>query len=235
VNHARQHPEPTDVTTAPTPAARRARPRRGGFTLLECALAMVILGVGVLAVIEAQSAFFRANEFSSLAAQGGYLAGEVRERMRGLTKHDPVTGLFLQSGAAVGWGPETGETMEADFDDIDDYNGAIFGGSATGARPGPIDARGQIILQVDFDGNIEMNGAAQVALRNWIQTVEVVKVEPTNSATTRAPNYERLTANSDGPAVRVDQLSMRVTVIVTYQGMDDATPREMARLSWLVP
>lgn len=227
------------TTTQHHPATTHKRhPRRRtarAFTLLECALAMVILGVGVLAVIEAQSAFFRANEFSSLAAQGGYLAGEIRERLRPLTKHDPVTGLFVQSGSAVGWGPETGETNEPDFDDIDDYDGAVFGGAASGARPGPIDARGTVINQINIDGTVEMNGANPVPLRNWVQRVEVVKIEPSDTATTRAPGYERATATSDGPALRADQFSLRVTVTVSYQGIDDTTPREMARLSWLVP
>ncbi|MFN5662445.1 MAG: prepilin-type N-terminal cleavage/methylation domain-containing protein, partial [Planctomyces sp.] len=42
--------------------------RRGGFTLLEAALALVILGVGVLALIESQAMFFAHNRYSTSAA-----------------------------------------------------------------------------------------------------------------------------------------------------------------------
>ena len=59
-----------DVTTPSSPFSaqrrRRRRPARA-FTLLECALAMVILAVGVLALIEAQGYFYTANQFSSQA------------------------------------------------------------------------------------------------------------------------------------------------------------------------
>src|SRR4051812_34460639 len=71
----------------------RHRPR--GFTLLETALAMVIVLVGVLAMIEAQGSFILSNGWSSHEATATYLAGEIRERMRTLPRHDPVTGLSL--------------------------------------------------------------------------------------------------------------------------------------------
>src|SRR4051812_36297452 len=70
-------------------------PARRGFTLLETALAMVIVMVGVLAMIEAQGAFIQSNGWSSHEATATYLANEIRERMRSLPRHDPVTGLAL--------------------------------------------------------------------------------------------------------------------------------------------
>jgi prepilin-type N-terminal cleavage/methylation domain-containing protein len=214
-------------------AAARCTPRRiatRGFTLLECALAIVILGVGVLAVIEAQGAFFRANRFSSNAATAGYLAGEIRERMRGLPKHDPVTGLWLQGTTLRGWGPESGETLVEDFDDIDDFDSQEFGRGA--AQAGPITARGTVIPQVNFDGIVETASGNPVPLRGWRQTVEVVKVEPTDYSVVRADSFERLSA---APRLSVDQFALRVTVTVTFQGPDDPAPVEMARLSWVVP
>lgn len=209
---------------------RRSKGRARGFTLIECALAIVILGVGVMAIIEAQGAFFRANQFSSQAATAGYLAGEIRERMRGMPKHDPVTGLFFQGTNLRGWGPETGESSIADFDDCDDFAGQEFGNG--GAQPGPVDARGNVINQLNFDGTFETNSGNPVPMRGWRQRVEVVKVEPTNYSQIRANDYQRLTV---APVLAVHEFALRVTVIVTYQGPDDASPREMARMSWIAP
>lgn len=211
-------------------AVRRARGRRG-FTLLECALAMVILGVGVMALIEAQAAFFRANEYSSQAATGSYLANEIRERMRSMPKHDPVTGLYVSSGAAQGWGPETNELGIEDFDDCDDFDGAEFG---PGARyPGPVDSVGRVIPQVTLDGTIETdNNGANVPMRGWRQRVVVDKVEPTDYSQVRSDEYERATG---AVPLRADQFALRVTVVVTWQGPTDTAAREMARLTWIVP
>src|SRR5438034_8989180 len=94
---------------------RRSRARgRAGFTLLETALAMVIVMVGVVAMIEAQGGFIHSNSWSSHEATGTYLANEIRERMRNLPRHDPVTGLTLGvNGAgqqiAIGVGREPAE------------------------------------------------------------------------------------------------------------------------------
>ncbi|MDX2115443.1 MAG: hypothetical protein SFZ24_07450, partial [Planctomycetota bacterium] len=73
-------------------SVRRDRRRaRSAFTLLETALATVIIAVGVLALIEAQAAFSSNNDWSTSSATGTYLANELRERMRVLPRHDPVT------------------------------------------------------------------------------------------------------------------------------------------------
>src|SRR4051812_41036160 len=104
---------------------------RGAFTLLETMMALVIIGVGVLAFVDAQSSFARSNAWSSQAATGMLLANEVREFSRRLTRHDPVTGLILTgSGASVvlqGWGREPGEVTVGDIDDLDDLDGVRFG------------------------------------------------------------------------------------------------------------
>ncbi len=192
---------------------------------------MVILGVGVLAIVEAQSYFLKVNEFSSASAQAGYLAGEVRERMRGLTRHDPVTGLYIDGTNVLrGWGPETGETTLADFDDVDDFDGVAFGAGAP--NQGPIDSRGWVIPNVEVDGSVTLQAGNPVPLRGWRQEVSVEKVEPTNYSTVRADDYQR---TGVAPRLRVDEFALRVTVVVTYQGPLDTGRREMARMSWVVP
>ena len=57
---------------------RRRRADRRAFTLIETSLALVIIAVGVLALIEAQTAFIKTNDWSSHAATANYLANEVR-------------------------------------------------------------------------------------------------------------------------------------------------------------
>lgn len=222
---------PAANTTCSNPTRRAQRRRNArGFTLLECALAMVILAVGVLALIEAQGYFLNANQFSSQSATGAYLASELRERMRMLPKHDPVTGLYKSGLTLVGWGPEAGESTIADYDDVDDFDGAEFGVGCTFA--GPIDSCGRVISQTDINGVVETSGGSAVSLRGWKQRVTVDKVEPNNYAVVRAHEYDN-TAST--PVLAVNQYALRVTVIVTYTAPGQTAAAEMARLVWIVP
>ena len=90
---------------------RPHRPRRG-FTLIEAALATVIIGTGVLAIVLAQQAFHKQNRWALKASTGMRLAGEIRELMMNLPRHDPVTGTET-------WGPEGNESGVLDFDDVE--------------------------------------------------------------------------------------------------------------------
>lgn len=209
------------------------RSERRGFTLLETALAMIIVMVGVLAMVEAQGGFLRSNAWSSHEATATYLANELRERMRGLPRHDPVTGLkLIPSGSgpptAQGVGPESGEVTIADFDDIDDYNGAKFGNG--GNFDGPVDAFGRVIPDVDFNGSVRLDSSTgqPMSLQGWSQLVLVEKVNPFDFST--ALGW------ADTDAIRaVDQFPLRVTVTVSYQDPLSTTPEEVARVSWIVP
>lgn len=209
---------------------------RGGFTLLETMMALVIIGVGILAFIDAQSAFNQSNGWSSHTGTGMLLANEIREMVRRLPRHDPVTGLYIQgSGAGAtlrGWGRETGEVTAQDIDDIDDLDGVTFG--AGGTFPGPVDAFGNVIPAIDEQGNIVMNGANARPLDGWRQRVIVQKVDPYNFNTVRANNYVQA-ATASLPAIPVDGFPLKVTVIVEYQSLTDVAPQEMTRLTWVVP
>src|SRR5436309_1842325 len=104
------------------------RSRRPAFTLIETAMATVIIGVGVVALVEAQQAFMHTNGWSSQAATATFLANEIREMTRRLPRHDPVTGLFTTGGGGgpvtvVGWGREPSDVTVQDFDDVDDFDG----------------------------------------------------------------------------------------------------------------
>lgn len=217
------------------PSCGRGSRSRGGFTLLETALAMVIVIVGVLAIVEAQGAFIRSNRWSSHAATATYLAGEIREMMRTLPRHDSITGMWLaEDGTLNGLGPEAGEVTVQDLDDIDDFNGMSFG--LLGTFDGPVNAFGEVIPEVDPDtGQIKLDGFGNpLPMRGWTQEVIVEKVDPYNFAIVRPWGFfEGQSGNFAGRGVA--DYPLRVTVVVSYQFTPGAPFEEIARVSWIVP
>ncbi|MBL9149730.1 MAG: prepilin-type N-terminal cleavage/methylation domain-containing protein [Phycisphaerae bacterium] len=156
---------------------RLQRRRRHGFTLIEAALATVIIGVGVLAMIQAQQAFHQKNMWSTNAGIAMRLGNEIRELTLNLPRFDPVVG-------SDSWGPEENEDGLADFDDLDDFDGDEGGGTVFSAAlgNGPINARREVIP--------DMVG--------WSQTVTVQAVDPmditteSGDANTHATEYLRI-------------------------------------------
>lgn len=141
------------------PVNQRHRSRRG-FTLIETALATVIVGVGVLAMVTAQTSFLRQNSWSNRASVAERLGNEVREMVLNLPQRDPVVGTD-------NWGPETSELGFDDYDDLDDFDGDGTGTIFSAALGnGPIDAQRRIIPN--------MSG--------WAQLIEVFNVSATDIA-----------------------------------------------------
>jgi prepilin-type N-terminal cleavage/methylation domain-containing protein len=136
---------------------RAARPRaRHGFTLIETALATVIVGVGVLAMVAAQQAFHRQNRWSTHASTAMRLGNEIREMTLNLPRHDPVTSDAF-------WGAENNEGWIGDFDDLDDFDGEGDGLIFSAALDnGPINARREVISN----------------MAGWAQIVRVYNVDP---------------------------------------------------------
>ena len=135
--------------------ARARSGRRSGFTLIETAMASVIIGTGVLAIISAQEVLLKKNDWSSMTTTATLLGNEIREMTLNLPRHDPVTGTTF-------WGPESDEMTLEDFDDVDDFDGpgeGIVFSSALGN--GPINAARAVIT--DMDG--------------WEQIVRVMSVD----------------------------------------------------------
>jgi hypothetical protein len=196
-------------------------------------MALVILGVGVLAFVEAQQSFADSNSWSTQAATATFLANEVREMTRRLPRHDPVTGLYITNGQLIGWGLESGEVTAQDLDDLDDLDDLRFG--LDGDLPGPIDAFGDIIPAVDDQGNVLHDEDGNlIPMRGWSQTVTVEKLDPEDNGA--AVDHEATQPPGEGsPGRTVEQFPVRVTVVVEYQGPYDARPREMTRVMWIVP
>ncbi len=220
----------------------------GGFTLIETSMATVIIGVGVLAMVDAQSSFIVSNQWSSHAASATFLANEIRELTRNLPKHDPVNGLHLTDDGsgnivASGWGPNPGEVVVGDFDDIDDFDGLTFSSIGTpglgdGDLPGPINSFGEVIPAISLDG-VEQGATTNSvfdgdAMRGWSQTVIVEKIDPFDTSVTRDDAYTE-PANGSFPGRAVDQYPLRVSVEVYYQGVNDVEATLVNTVTWIVP
>lgn len=223
------------------PTARTVRSSAGaeGFTLIETSLATLIVGIGVLAMVDAQTAFLVSNQWSSHAASATFLANEVRELTRNLPKHDPVVGLYSADNddgdlELFGWGPDAGETTVGDFDDIDDFDGITFSFVGTAGLgdfdlPGPINAYREVIPDLAVDGE-EEDGA----MFGWAQTVLVSKVSPFDFGT-EVENGFAEAPDGDFPGREVDEYPLRVTVQVTYQGANDIEATLVTEVTWIVP
>lgn len=210
---------------------RHAASRRG-FTLIETSLAVVIIGVGVIAMVDAQRAFMQSNGWSNHAATATLLANEIRELTRHLDRHDPVTGLELDGATLVGWGAETGEVNVLDFDDLDDFDGALFG---AGGSNGPINAVGEVIYQTDSEGNVRTDDDGNpLALPFWSQAVFVEKIDPFNPATT-LPDDHVDPPNGSFKGRDVDEFPLRVTVVVSFDNPETGQTEEVTRVTWIVP
>ncbi len=155
-------PPPTDNPTHTshlrhTTQARRPRRHHRAFTLIETALAIVIIGTGVISILTAQAAFHQQNAWSTHTSTATFLANEIREMCTRLPLFDPVTGT-------TNWGPEANEPTLVDFDDLDDFDGANGAGVLFTAEDGsgPVNALREVIPGMD----------------GWSQTILVYNVDP---------------------------------------------------------
>lgn len=191
----------------------RHRPRRG-LTLIEAAMTTVIIGVAVLAIMTAFTAFHQKNQWAGRVATATYLANELREMTYQLPRHDPVTW-------DENWGPE-GNELALDLDDLDDLDGIWGAGTifsnedlsnlpphqADDILPGPISARGLPITNMD----------------GWSQKVEVYNVDGYNIA-----------FDPDNPPVGITSDYMAVVVTVMYREPQETMPSNITRISWIAP
>ena len=114
------HPSP--VRSGRLPARGRAQrrdPRPGrAFTLPEASLAVLIVGIGFLAVMELFSACTMENQRSSQMTTAHLLCTNIQEMTANLAFKDPYY-------ATTTWGAEGGETV-GNFNDLDDFDGQTF-------------------------------------------------------------------------------------------------------------
>jgi type II secretory pathway pseudopilin PulG len=128
--------------------ARRTR----GFTLMEAALATVIVGVGVLSTVELFAGLTQQTRIANHETTALFLANNAHELLGELSFDDPLTG-------STTFGPESNETLTGvesgsrPFNDLDDFVGSF--------SP-PIDSSRQPIE----------------ALSQYTQTISVTNVDP---------------------------------------------------------
>ena len=142
-------------------ALRRRFRRSRGFTLIEAALTTVIVGTGVLAIVAAQQAYHRKNDWAQRTGTAVLLANELRELTLTLPQHDPIDPTHM--------GPESNETSVSQYDDLDDFAGTVTSGVGSGTTfSPPINALKQTVPN----------------LNGWSQTISVANVLDDNISTT---------------------------------------------------
>ncbi|MCA9283053.1 MAG: hypothetical protein H6812_02630 [Phycisphaeraceae bacterium] len=223
--------------------------QRHAFTLIETALAVLIIGLGIVTIVSTQITFIRKNQWSTHTATGSLLASEIREMSRNFSRHDRFTGglyTFTDGGTPTnaGWGCEVETPTVWDLDDLDDLDGVVFGDATDLPEDfelnhrfaGPINAFRQVINQTNWDGTIttvEVDGeVSEVSLRGWTQCVQVEKLDPYDY-TIMVDNYEAGAGGADNRPMT--GYPIRVTVIVLFQGEFDDEAREVSRVIWVVP
>jgi prepilin-type N-terminal cleavage/methylation domain-containing protein len=96
-----------------------AKRRRGGFTLVESAIAVVIVGVGIVAMLSAMASGTSVNGQARSITQGVFLAQEIREWTMRLPFVDP-------NHPNANPGPDVGENPQTFINDLDDLMNVTF-------------------------------------------------------------------------------------------------------------
>ncbi len=89
-----------------------------GFTLIEVLIAILLVGFAIASLVTANGAFTKANGAGVELSTAEFLIEQIRELSTLLPVIDPETGVST-------FGPEAAETL-ADYDDLDDFDGASF-------------------------------------------------------------------------------------------------------------
>ena len=92
--------------------------REDGFTLIEVLIGILLIGLAIVSLISANGALTQANGAGAELSTAEFLIEQIRELTTVLPVIDPTTGTTT-------FGPEASETL-ANFDDVDDFNGANF-------------------------------------------------------------------------------------------------------------
>lgn len=92
---------------------------RRGFTFVEVAVCIVIVGLGFVATMQLMAVCTQHNAIAVRMAAASSLATNIRELMAHKSFVDPVGGYGT-------FGLETGETDIAQYNDLDDFDGKTF-------------------------------------------------------------------------------------------------------------
>lgn len=92
---------------------------RAGFSLIEVLVAVVIVGIAITSLLAANGAFTQVNGAGIDLSTAEFLIEQFREMTAMLPVVDPQTGKTT-------FGPESGETTLAAWDDLDDFDNAAI-------------------------------------------------------------------------------------------------------------
>jgi type II secretory pathway pseudopilin PulG len=92
--------------------------KKTGFSLIEVLFAIIFVGLAIASLLAANSSFTKANSAGVDLSTAEFLIEQIKELTALLDVVDP------QDGTAS-FGPEVGEAL-ADYDDLDDFDGASF-------------------------------------------------------------------------------------------------------------
>jgi type II secretory pathway pseudopilin PulG len=133
-----------------------------GFTLIEAAVATVVIGLGIVALLAAMGAGARNSQTSQQLTQAVLLTQEIREWTVALPFSDPDPG---DQGKPPG---SDGSSPQVFVDDLDDLMGVTY-------SP-PRDGRGNAIA----------------GLHDWAQTITITWLDPTDFSVTLPPGDSNL-------------------------------------------
>ena len=91
----------------------------GGFTLIEVMVGVVLVGIAIVALLVANGAFTQVNAAGIDISTAEFLIEQLRELTAALPVVDPESGTGT-------FGPESGETSVANYDDLDDFHNAMI-------------------------------------------------------------------------------------------------------------
>lgn len=151
---------------------------RGGFTLIEAALATIIIGVGVVSMMQLFAALTSQNAVSAQETSAMMLANNVVEAVAALPFNDPQTGTRT-------FGPETGQVL-ATFDDIDDFDGQSFNPPIDAMRQpiAALSAYSQVVSVVPVYSNQPTNGpTAKTTYTGAVRVTVIILHRPPNHST----------------------------------------------------
>ena len=97
----------------------RSRRYEGGFSLLEVLIAIILVGLAIATLVIANSSFTKANAAGTELSTAEFLIEQVKELTVLLPVVDPES-------EDTTFGPEADETVLANYDDLDDFDGTAF-------------------------------------------------------------------------------------------------------------
>ena len=89
------------------------------FSLIEVLLAIILVGIAVASLVAANASFTKENSAGTELSTAEFLIQQIKELTIQLPVVDPETEY-------ANFGPEADETTVAQYDDLDDFDGADF-------------------------------------------------------------------------------------------------------------